>query len=43
VLSDKVMPLLARIQGALVKMPGQVLITGHTDNQPIRTLRFPSN
>ena len=42
-LSDKVMPLLARIQGALVKMPGQVLITGHTDNQPIRTLRFPSN
>ncbi len=43
VLSDKVMPLLARIQGALVKIPGQVLITGHTDNQPIRTLRFPSN
>lgn len=24
-------------------MPGQVLITGHTDNQPIRSLRFPSN
>ena len=43
VLSDKVMPLLARIQGALVKMPGQVLITGHTDSQPIRSIRFPSN
>jgi type VI secretion system protein ImpK len=43
VLSDKVMPLLARIQSALMAMPGQVLITGHTDNQPIRTPRFPSN
>ena len=24
-------------------MKGNVLITGHTDNQPIRTARFPSN
>jgi hypothetical protein len=24
-------------------VPGSVLITGHTDNQPIRSLRFPSN
>ena len=23
--------------------PGTVLITGHTDNTPIRTLRYPSN
>jgi type VI secretion system protein ImpK len=43
VLSDKVMPLLARVQSALMAMPGQVLITGHTDSQPIRSLRFPSN
>jgi type VI secretion system protein ImpK len=35
--------LLPRIAQALADLPGQVLITGHTDNQPIRTLRFPSN
>jgi type VI secretion system protein ImpK len=28
---------------ALKQVPGSVLITGHTDNQPIRSLRFPSN
>lgn len=32
-----------RIAEALTKVPGKVLVTGHTDNQPIRTLRFPSN
>ncbi|CAN5775853.1 DotU family type VI secretion system protein [soil metagenome] len=36
-------PLLERIAGALNKVPGQVLVTGHTDNQPIRSLRYPSN
>ena len=43
VLNDKVMPLLSHIQGALMTTPGQIMITGHTDNQPIRSLRFPSN
>ena len=43
VLSDDVMPTLARIQAALMKVPGRILITGHTDSQPIRSLRFPSN
>ncbi|MGS0756897.1 type VI secretion system protein TssL, long form, partial [Roseateles sp. GG27B] len=38
-----VRPLLARIAQALSDTPGTVLITGHTDNQPIRTLRYPSN
>ena len=36
-------PLLARVGEALATLQGNVLITGHTDNQPIRTLRFPSN
>jgi len=36
-------PLLARIAAGLQATPGTVLITGHTDNQPIRTLRYPSN
>jgi type VI secretion system protein ImpK len=41
--SSRVQPLLGRIQQALQATPGQVLITGHTDNQPIRSLRYPSN
>lgn len=36
-------PLFGRIAEALNQLPGHVLITGHTDNQPIRSLRFPSN
>ena len=42
-IADRTLPLLARIAEALKATPGTVLITGHTDNQPIRTLRFPSN
>jgi type VI secretion system protein ImpK len=36
-------PLLPRIGEALATLKGNVLITGHTDNQPIRNARFPSN
>jgi type VI secretion system protein ImpK len=36
-------PLFERIGAALNKVPGPVVIAGHTDNQPIRSLRFPSN
>lgn len=43
VISSAVRPLLPRIAQALSDTPGSVLITGHTDNQPIRTLRYPSN
>ena len=43
VISGSVMPLLGRIAQALNDTPGRVLVTGHTDNQPIRTLRYPSN
>lgn len=35
--------LMQRIGEALVRQPGQVLVTGHTDSTPIRTARFPSN
>lgn len=35
--------LLKRIARALEAFPGRVLVMGHTDNIPIRTLRFPSN
>ncbi len=43
VISSAVRPLLPRIAEAMNSVPGQILITGHTDNQPIRTLRYPSN
>lgn len=42
-IADRVKPLLVRIAAGLNGVPGQVLITGHTDNQPIRSLRYPSN
>jgi type VI secretion system protein ImpK len=35
--------LLNRIADALKSVPGEVDVIGHTDNVPIRTLRFPSN
>lgn len=40
---DRVLPLLVRIGEALNSVKGSILITGHTDNQPIRSARFPSN
>lgn len=36
-------PLLNRIGQALRTEPGRVTVLGHSDNQPIRTVRFPSN
>lgn len=35
--------LMNRIAQALGQVPGSVVVTGHTDNVPIRTARFPSN
>ncbi len=35
--------LLQQIGAELNKVHGKVLVTGHTDNVPIRTLQFPSN
>ncbi len=36
-------PLLHRIADALNQLAGEVLITGHSDNVPIRSSRYPSN
>ena len=35
--------LMGRIADALALAGGQVLVTGHTDNTPMRSVRFPSN
>lgn len=42
-INPKIYPLLYRIAESLNQLPGQVLITGHSDNAPIRSARFPSN
>ena len=39
----KARPMFERIGAALIRVQGPVLVAGHTDNQPIRSLRFPSN
>jgi type VI secretion system protein ImpK len=36
-------PIILRIAEALERVPGQILVTGHTDDVPIRTARFHSN
>ncbi|WP_081064531.1 type VI secretion system protein TssL, long form [Burkholderia stagnalis] len=36
-------PLVAKIAAEIVKVPGKVIVTGHTDNLPIRSRRYPSN
>jgi type VI secretion system protein ImpK len=42
-LNASYLPLLQRIGTALQDEKGDVLINGYTDNQPIHTVRFPSN
>jgi type VI secretion system protein ImpK len=36
-------PVVERIAAALDGVPGTIVVTGHTDDVPIRTARFPSN
>jgi len=43
VIAPAVRSLLPHIAEGMKPLGGTVLITGHTDNQPIRTLRYPSN
>ena len=42
-LTPGLMPLMRRIGESLARLPGTVLVTGHSDSVPIKTLRFPSN
>ena len=41
--NQSLIPLLYRIAEALNQLAGEVLITGHSDNVPIRSSRYPSN
>ncbi len=38
-----VLPVIDRVAVALAQTSGKVVVSGHTDNQPIRSARFPSN
>ena len=37
------LPLLSGIVAAMNQLQGEIVVEGHTDNVPIRSLRFPSN
>jgi type VI secretion system protein ImpK len=41
--SNDFRPIIGKIGAVLKNEPGPLLVTGHTDSQPIRTLKFPSN
>ena len=38
-----VIPVIQRVATALSATPGAIVVSGHTDDQPIRTARYPSN
>jgi len=42
-LEPAVEPVVLRVAEALDRVPGSIVVTGHTDDVPIRTARFPSN
>lgn len=42
-LTSKYDSLVRRVAQALLEVEGSVLVEGHSDNQPINTLQFPSN
>jgi len=42
-LNSALHPVILRIAEALDKVPGRIVVTGHTDELPIRRARFPSN
>jgi type VI secretion system protein ImpK len=41
--TQRFIPILERIGSALRDEPGAVMVLGHSDSQPIRTVQFPSN
>lgn len=42
-LRSEYIPVLSRVADALNQSQGSILVSGYSDNVPIRTLRFPSN
>ncbi len=42
-LNPDVVPVVRRVAQAIDKVPGRVLVVGHTDDQPVRSLRYRDN
>ncbi|MDI3383523.1 type VI secretion system protein TssL, long form [Xenophilus aerolatus] len=42
-LSQKIIPVLGKVADEINQVTGTVQVTGHSDNQPIRTREFPDN
>lgn len=42
-LADTELPLMHKITAALNQVPGRVIVVGHTDDQPIHSLKFKDN
>jgi type VI secretion system protein ImpK len=42
-IDPRFVPLLNRLGAALKEEPGTIEVVGYTDNQPIKTVQFPSN
>lgn len=42
-LNPELVPMIGRIADAMNRIAGTVIVTGHSDDRPIRSLRFPSN
>ena len=42
-INPALVPMIEGIAAALKQVPGLVIVTGHSDDRPIRSLRFPSN
>ena len=43
IIKDQFKPLAAKLAAILDKEPGRIRIVGHTDNTPMKSVRFPSN
>jgi type VI secretion system protein ImpK len=43
IIKDQFKPIAAKLAAILDKEPGRIRIVGHTDNTPMKTVRFPSN
>jgi type VI secretion system protein ImpK len=42
-LNARILPVLTKVADEINQVSGSVQITGHSDNQPIRTREFPNN
>ncbi len=42
-IKEEALPLLDQLRNVILETPNRIIVTGHTDDLPIRTAQFPSN